>query len=192
MYDRSKQLGRELDRILVLDIEATCWPPGETPLDEQVDIIELGWCTIDLQTKSITNPSNILVKPQRSKVSDYCTNLTGLTQQEVSKGTFFPEALRFIHKRNPLKKIAWASYGDSDREQMIKQCKDFDIPYPFSNSHMNISTLFSMMNGINREISLHKALDQIGIKSYGDAHRAGSDAFDAAQVLLHLLIRGRP
>lgn len=42
-------MARKLDRILVVDIEATCWegnpPPGQTS-----EIIEIGLCVLDVPT----------------------------------------------------------------------------------------------------------------------------------------------
>ena len=50
-------MARKLDRILVVDIEATCWegnpPPGQTS-----EIIEIGLCVLDVPT--LRAPSSAL------------------------------------------------------------------------------------------------------------------------------------
>ena len=72
-------MAKKLDQILVIDIESTCWE--ETPPSGQEnEIIEIGICPIDIATGERLEKESILVKPERSQVSEFCTNPTTLTQ----------------------------------------------------------------------------------------------------------------
>jgi len=74
-------MARKLDRILVIDVEATCWegnpPPGQTS-----EIIEIGLCMLDVPTLTRAEQRTIIVRPVCSRVSAYCTQLTTLTQAD--------------------------------------------------------------------------------------------------------------
>jgi len=67
------------DEIVVIDLEATCWStPEETALNTS-EIIEVGVCLLDALTGEIHNPRGLIVKPQVSVVSEFCTELTSIT-----------------------------------------------------------------------------------------------------------------
>ncbi len=75
-------MNRAATLLNVVDVEATCWQDG--PPDGQVsEIIEIGLTTVDLSLGQRIGRHRILVRPQRSAVSAFCTELTGLTQAEV-------------------------------------------------------------------------------------------------------------
>ena len=74
--------------VLVIDVESTCWEPPEQPLPGEIsEIIEIGIAVVDIKELKIVKNSSIIIKPQRSKLSNFCTKLTTLTQEnQVDKG----------------------------------------------------------------------------------------------------------
>ena len=72
-------MARKLDRILVVDAEATCWE-GDPPAGQISEIIEIGLCVLDVATLTRVERRDILVRPVCSTVSPYCSRLTTLTQ----------------------------------------------------------------------------------------------------------------
>ena len=74
---------RMLDKILVIDLEATCWE-GDPPPGQSSEIIEIGLCVLDVATGARSEPQAILVRPQRSALSDYCIQLTTLTPEMLA------------------------------------------------------------------------------------------------------------
>ena len=76
-------MARKLDQIIVLDIEATCWE-GEIPRGQENEIIEVGLCLLEPKTGERSAKASYLVRPERSKVSEFCTRLTTLTLRNVS------------------------------------------------------------------------------------------------------------
>lgn len=72
----------------VVDVEATCWA-DRTPPGQVSEIIEIGLATVDLAAARRTGRHRILVRPQRSAVSPFCTDLTGLTQNDADAGITF-------------------------------------------------------------------------------------------------------
>lgn len=84
--------------ILVVDLEATCWktrpnpPPGQSH-----EIIEIGWAILDTESDppTITSNGTFLVKPVRSIVSEFCTELTTITPELLeAEGMTLEEAFR--------------------------------------------------------------------------------------------------
>src|SRR5712692_4578814 len=111
-----------LDQVLVIDIEATCWE-GSIPAGQESEIIEIGICTLEVVSGRRLEKRSILVKPEYSRVSQFCTELTGLTQEQVDRGIPFAEACFLLKKDFASDKRAWASYGNYDRLQIMRQCQ---------------------------------------------------------------------
>ena len=107
-------MARKLNRLLVIDIESTCWP-GDPPPGEESEIIEIGICVVNIATLTREAPQSILVRPQRSSVSSFCSELTTLTQADVEQGVTLAEACRVLRETYHAKNRLWASYGDYDR-----------------------------------------------------------------------------
>ena len=79
-----------LDKIVVVDLETTCWEKRER--DQIMEVIEMGVCLLDIGSSEITDRQSILIQPVYSVVSEFCTKLTPLTQELVETGIGFREA----------------------------------------------------------------------------------------------------
>jgi inhibitor of KinA sporulation pathway (predicted exonuclease) len=178
----------KLDQIIVIDIEATCWD-SSPPEGEENEIIEVGICTLDIQTWERLERKSILVKPEKSAVGPFCTELTGITQAMVDEGVTFAKACGILRNDYFSRRRVWASYGDYDRKLFEKQCTARQIKYPFGSTHINIKNLYAIMNGLNREIGLYRVLEQLKLPFEGKAHRGHYDAWNAAVVLAKLMDR---
>src|SRR5947207_2903746 len=130
-------MAKLLDRILVIDLEATCWPRGQEPAGFESEVIEIGVCEVDVASATIVGGASIMVRPERSAVSPFCTQLTTLTQDMVDAGMRFEEACKTLRKQYQSEDRAWASYGDYDRAQFERQCKSSSVRYPFGRTHLN-------------------------------------------------------
>jgi len=183
-------LAKKLDQILVIDIESTCWQ-GNPPSGQESEIIEIGICTLDIASGERGEKRSILVKPERSKVSDFCTQLTTLTQEQVDKGVDFANACSILRNKYASKDKVWASYGDYDRRQFEKQCQARKVSYPFGTSHINVKTLFAVIHAFPEEIGMAEALELLGIPLEGIHHRGIDDAWNIAAILSELLLQRR-
>jgi inhibitor of KinA sporulation pathway (predicted exonuclease) len=175
-----------LDRILVIDVEATCWR-GHPPLGQEREIIEIGLCPLDVTQRQPLAKESILVKPTRSQVSAFCTELTTLTQNQVDEGISFRQACGYLRGQHQSHRRLWASYGEYDRHKFVKQCKAFNVKYPFSDRHLNVKTLVAMVLGLRHEVGMAKALELLEIPLEGTHHRGDDDALNIAKILARLL-----
>lgn len=71
-------MAKKLDQIIVVDLEATCWE-GNPPPGEEQEIIEIGVCALDIASGKRSRKRSLLIRPERSTVSHFCTQLTTLT-----------------------------------------------------------------------------------------------------------------
>jgi inhibitor of KinA sporulation pathway (predicted exonuclease) len=179
-----------VDKIVVVDIEATCWKDG-TPDGEKSDIIEIGIALLDVRTLKIGTSRQILTKPARSNVSAFCTQLTGITEEKVANGIALSEGCALLRKEYESDMRLWASYGDYDRRMFETCCAEQGIRYPFGRGHLNVKTLLAVTLGLPCEVNLETALEKVGIKFLGRPHCGKDDAHNLARLLSILLERGR-
>jgi len=176
-----------LDKILVIDLEATCWRE-KPPRGQQSEIIEIGLCVLDVRSGERAIPKAILVKPQKSTLSDYCMQLTTLTPEMLADGLSFSEACLLLQETYHSQARTWASYGDYDRLQFMKQCQDWGVPYPFGRSHINVKNLFALQRDLAQEVDLQRGMDLIGLPFEGTLHRGVDDAWNIAAMLSRMLL----
>ncbi len=181
---------RKLDSILVVDVESTCWE-GPPPAGEDNEIIEIGTCLLDVATGERKGRESIIVRPERSRVSGYCTKLTTLTQAQVDQGMSFTEACNLLKEKFGSDQRLWASYGDYDRQMFDRQCHERGVLYPFGKGHLNVKSLFAVTCSLSREIGLSRALKHLGLDLEGTHHRGGDDAWNVAAILSKLLLAAR-
>ena len=180
-------MAKLLDKILVVDIEATCWE-GNVPEGMNSDIIEIGVCLLDIQTGEISDNRGILVHPERSTISPFCTQLTTITTELIEKeGVSFSEALRILKKDYLSQSRAWASFGAYDVKMFQRQCQDLGKGYPFSPSHINVKTVFALKNKLSHELGMDDALKFLDIPLEGTHHRGVDDAKNIAKILREIL-----
>jgi inhibitor of KinA sporulation pathway (predicted exonuclease) len=171
------------DKIIIIDLEATCWQTT-VPQGQENEIIEIGLAVLDSETGAITQNQGILIKPQRSIVSPFCTELTTITQDLLDQnGVSFEEAIeKLVDEYNP-DLYTWASYGQYDLNMLRKQCKSFGIPYPMGEEHINVKTSFGDKFGLVKPTGMNGALHLLDIPLEGTHHRGIDDAKNIAKIL---------
>ena len=180
-------MAKELDKIVVIDVEATCWE-GKIPGGMDNEIIEIGICLLDIRNGEITDNRGILVKPDRSEISPFCTTLTTITPEMVAQeGIAFKEACAILRKEYLTQSRAWASFGAYDLKQFQRQCTATGVGYPFGPSHINVKTLFALHKRLAHEQGMAGALAILDIPLEGTHHRGVDDANNIAKVLRQVL-----
>ncbi|MFJ9518828.1 exonuclease domain-containing protein [Kitasatospora sp. NPDC101801] len=173
----------------VVDIEATCWE-GTPPAGAVSEIIEIGLTVVDLGSRRRVGRLRIVVRPARSSVSAFCTELTGLTQAEVDGGVSFTEACRLLAREHLSGALPWASWGDYDRKQFTRQCAAARVAYPFGHRHLNAKAVFTEAYGLRKRPGMAQALALAGLPLEGRHHRGEDDAWNIAALVLDLAARG--
>jgi inhibitor of KinA sporulation pathway (predicted exonuclease) len=184
-------MAKRLNQVLVIDIESTCWNGGFPPRGQANDIVEIGLCPLELATGRRLEKRSILVRPERSTVSGFCTELTTLTEEQVNGGIAFKDACKVLEDEYRSHDRLWASFGDYDRRQFEKQCRETGVPYPFGPSHLNVKTLSAISKSLPGELGLPQTMALFGLPFEGTHHRGHDDAWNIAALLWEIVKRCR-
>lgn len=187
---------RKVDKLVVIDVEATCWkddslPPSMLPRRDDSEIIEVGVCTLTLSmpTLVVGDVRSIIVKPEKTEVSAFCTELTGITQEQVDKGISFAEACRILRKDYDVKNRSWASYGKYDDNIFTRECTRKNVSYPFGKFHINIKAVVETILG--QTLGMDAALKAFNLTLDGRHHSGVDDAKNIAKLYATILQRCR-
>ena len=179
-------MARLLDRIIVVDLESTCWE-GPPPPGQVSEIIEIGVAVVDAASLERVEKHSILVRPVLSQVSEFCTRLTTLTADQLASAGSLADAAQVLRKEFRSKDRLWASWGDYDRRQFERVCGELGVGYPFGPGHLNVKTLFAVAHGLDAELGLDTACQRLGLAFEGTHHRGVDDAWNIAGLLTGLL-----
>jgi len=181
---------RKLNPIVVVHTASTTWET-RPPEGQHSEIIEIGVCDLDLVKREIGEVESFVVQSQTSRVSPFCTSVTGLTQEQVDQGMRFESACRILEKKHDTASLVWASYGDFDRRQFDKECYFSNVTYPFGSRHLNVKTLASLAVGLDAEAGLTRVMSALGMERTGDGKKAGDECYNVVRVLAELMMRLR-
>ena len=171
--------------IVALDVEATCWKKGV--FSRKKETIEIGAVLVQLDRAESKWPEfQTFVRPQRlPRLSSFCRELTGITQENVDAAPTFPEALRlFLEWSEPLERIVLASWSRYDLWQLELDLEAHGLPklaVPF----LDVKKLAARTVGGRSFDATARELapDTAAMPS----HRAGPDARRTARILKRLL-----
>lgn len=179
---------KNLNQILVVDVESTCWNTKQEQGDNDNEIIEIGITTLNLDKSmryTLGDTESILVKPF-GPISEFCTQLTTITPEMVNGAPRFGDALNYLKNKYNSKEKTWASWGDYDRLQFERQCKTSIYSYPFSSTHLNVKNLWAIMHR-HKPCGMMEALEYMGFNHTGTHHRGSDDSRNIAYLLMNLL-----
>ncbi len=172
--------------LIVVDLEATCWDTSRPR--NHMEIIEIGAVRLDAAL-TIVDEFDSFVRPVvESKLSQFCTALTTITQAEVDGADMFPTVFaRFLDwvGTGPHRLCSW---GFFDVGQFRLDCTRFGLVFPeqFESDHLNIKQVFADWKGVRR-CGMTAALDLLGLPLAGTHHRGIDDARNIARIVQQTL-----
>lgn len=192
-------MAKDLSKVVIIDIEATCWRKGEAK-GKTSEIIEVGLVVLDMKRKSIVGKYGELIKPMKSKISPFCTELTGISDamykgnepdfKDYLWGLKAWLCMQYENKAwgvRALKDVTWASWGDYDRVQFNRNCTMYGVKYPFGRTHINIKNLFALKYGLPKELNVQDALAHLRMVFSGNLHRALDDALNITSLFMNAM-----
>lgn len=172
--------------LVVFDLEATCWDETESIDRAKSEIIEIGAVRIDKETAQVLNTFQIFVKPTvNRKLSDYCKNLTKITQEDVDSACEFSMAMdSFTKWLSPTDEYI-LSWGYYDKNQIEREAdtKSYtgEILNILKKSHINMKNQFAHIYN-TRQCGMTKALKKLNLELQGTHHRGIDDALNMARI----------
>lgn len=171
---------------IVIDLEATCWEDASFQKANS-EIIEIGVALIDFESRSVIKSKRYLIKPKKSTISEYCTELTGITPEMIAtEGMDLSRASKLIRQEFSPTHIAWGAWGN-DLEALQSACANQKAIFPFSSSYIDIGLLYSLKKGDSKKWNLEKALKEEELDFEGTPHRGLDDAINTAKLFIKML-----
>src|SRR5262245_17812653 len=172
-------------RILVVDVEATCWKKGV--FSRKKETIEIGAVKLLLDRDATQWPEfQTFVRPRRlPRLSSFCRELTGITQENVDSAPAFPEALQlFLKWSQPLEQVVLATWSRYDLWQLDLDLEAHGLPKR-TIPYFDVKKLAGRIVGPKSfaETARQLAPDCVDMPS----HRAMADAHRTARILNRLL-----
>lgn len=182
------------ETLLVIDLEATCWrdqrtPDGKPQSVENMEIIELG-CALATREGQVLDSRSFLVRPTRYPIlSEFCTELTSITQAMVTEAPDFRGAVQLLNEwiGSPSEDFLWCSWGNYDRLHMAAQSQlDLAKPVNLAYPHLNLKRLWRRTTGQKKKNGLTSALAFHDLVFEGNHHRGVDDARNIARLLPYM------
>lgn len=155
-------------------------------------IIMLGACVGNISTGEIIDKLSIFVNPEE-QVTEYITNLTGITQAQVDSGVHITEAYdKFVEFHKKYKSfVNVGQWGTGDIRQLLQQVRQHReiTEHPFGRREIDVKTLYVAYRAFNGEHpsgGLKKAHNRLKVKFQGPAHNALNDAVGAFNMFCAL------
>jgi inhibitor of KinA sporulation pathway (predicted exonuclease) len=177
------------DYYLIIDLEATCSDIGEVPRHE-MEIIEIGAVMQSSLTYEIESEFQTFVRPVRyPELTEFCTKLTGITQNDVADAPLFPVAIEAMKEwMFAFDDSLFCSWGDYDRNQFTQDCAYHQLAYPFRSKHLNLKAEFTRTVGTRKKLGIADALRYLGLEFEGSHHRGLDDAKNIARIVRRVCI----
>ena len=170
---------------IVLDLEATCWADGNK--GHQMEIIEIG--AVKIKNQEIIDEYDCFIRPVINPIlSDFCTELTTIKQEDVKDAKTFPYVLRDFLEwcENDLEEdySIW-TWGKFDRTQFEKDCAFHKVDDTWLiDRHFNLSEAFRVLNRA-KKMGIVQASKRVDITLEGTLHRGIDDAKNIAKIFLN-------
>ncbi|MFK4135944.1 exonuclease domain-containing protein [Pseudomonas luteola] len=172
----------DYSKLVSFDMEMCCWNEGDRDVGE---IISIGLVEIDLHRGVLLRESQYIVKPVKDAVSEYCTQLTGLTQALVNKqGKPLHDVLDSIKRKFGGPQKIYTAWGTDD-QYLSKQCSELGIESSPIQSCLNAAQLYAIRKRHKGgRLSMVKAMASEGLTFQGKQHSALDDARNLARLIL--------
>jgi inhibitor of KinA sporulation pathway (predicted exonuclease) len=181
---------------IIVDLESTCVENKDPNF--QNEIIEIGAVKVNHKGE-VLGEFQAFVKPVRNPIlSDFCKELTTITQAEVDAAKSFryvlPSFLNWCSEEQdaelPMKdmfnNVWFCSWGYYDKSQFRKDCDFHSFVTDWIDNHISLKHQHGAMIGIPRGLGMKAALNKLKIKFEGVQHRALSDAKGITNIFLSL------
>lgn len=166
----------------IVDFELTC--NGELEgKDFFNEIVEIGLVGLDISKREIAYKDSVLIKPEKSFLTQYFTDLTGLTKEDYESAMTYKKAIVYLQNRYSVRKRIWLGYGNDD-EALKKNCRVKKTIYPFCDEYINLYSLLSIRFGQFERLSLVNMLKKNNMDFIGRQHRALDDAYNTARLFM--------
>ncbi|NXA76936.1 ERI2 exoribonuclease, partial [Thryothorus ludovicianus] len=201
---RSEPAGQRFAFLIVLDFEATCWG-DRGRRGPEITVL------LNTSTGTIESEFHMYVQPQEHPIlSEFCKELTGITQNQVDEGVplniCLSQFLKWIQKIQKEKKIIFSTDTQSNSEAKVcafvtwtdwdlgvclhYECKRKQLLKPdILNSWIDLKATYRAFYN-RKPKGLNGALQDLGIAFEGREHSGLDDSRNTARLAWRLICDG--
>lgn len=170
---------------IIFDLEATCIRDKKSNPDFENEIIEIG--AVKLNSKGdIIDKFSVITKPRTDTIlTEFCTELTTITQNDIDNGIDLKIALiDFYNWSKDSKLISWGGYDmtqitrDTVRKDLLNEIDLNDM----IDRHLNFRVWYKEFKGMKKRCGMRKALNIEKIEMSGTHHRGIDDAINISKI----------
>lgn len=168
---------------VVFDLEATCWKNDRT---RQNEIIEIGAVLVN-EDQQIVDTFEQFVRPiVHPQLSDFCTELTSITQAQVDGAPAFEEAVANFQEwfGGIDGEYLLCSWGFYDKSQLKKDCILHGLDYSWTKRHISVKHQYAKIKSLPKPVGMPTALEKEGFALEGTHHRGIDDAKNIAKIFV--------
>ncbi|MFQ3202429.1 3'-5' exonuclease [uncultured Pseudoalteromonas sp.] len=174
---------------LIIDVEANC-PEKDSVTLEDMEMVEIGAVMVCANTLEKVSEFNTLIKPVKSKLTPFFTQLTTITENDLKDAPSYPEAFKaFTHWLDNFTDYLFCSWGNYDKQQFEQDSAVHNLPYPIPAPHLNIKKQFSKAQRVRKRQGMAGALKLAQIPIEGTHHRGIDDANNMVKLMPYVLGR---
>ena len=181
--------------LFVLDFEANC------KKDERIvpqEIIEFPIVPVDVKAQKVLYDSvfHSYVTPTETKLTEFCTELTGITESLIGNAGTIKEVLQQVQKyiidldidEND---FCFVTCGDFDFRCLKREAEHKKLDYPDClKRYINIKDIFRTFFSVKGSSSMTHMLDYFKLNLDGKHHSGIDDSKNIAKILMEMLNKG--
>lgn len=176
--------------IACVDLEATC---DDSPKFNRrhMEIIEFG-CTLLNSKYEVVGTFNSFVRPTiNPTLTEFCKGLTTITQEQVDSADTWDvvaaQIAEFFASTIPEgSNEIWVSWGDFDRNLIVRECDRYNVTDPMSPIHFNLKALEASHRNSKKQHGMKGTMERMGLVFPGILHRACDDAMALSMIMREL------
>lgn len=180
---------------IVFDLEATCWDQQTGTADDifkqrnEMETIEIGAVKTDFNFNVIDEFQTFIRPILNPILSEFCTQLTTITNKDTDNAPYFKEAYSQWIKwaDRPARYIAWGNY---DYNQLTKDCSRAGIQLFSNEKYRNGKFMMQDMRGFVGK-GLGQEVKRYNLTFEGTPHRGIDDAKMISKVLNAALLENQ-
>lgn len=170
-------------QFIIFDLEATCWENDRTRTNE---IIEIGAVKLNDRLEFIDAFSKFIKPSLNPILSEFCTNLTSISQNDVDSASSFNKVMSDFENwaLSQDTNVLFCSWGFYDKKQIIRECRIKNYSgriIKLLDKHISLKHRFAELKRIE-PCGMGKALSILGLPLEGTHHRGIDDAKNIAKI----------
>ncbi|MGH1338012.1 MAG: exonuclease domain-containing protein [Aureispira sp.] len=170
---------------IIYDLEATCWETDLETRGKRREIIEIGGVLLNERGEFQSQFESFVQPVIHPMLSDFCQQLTTISQVEVNQADKFPEVIEDFQDWIGLhdgEEYLLCSWGFFDRSALMKDCQYHKLEDKWAKKHISLKEQYPRIKNMGRAVGMNKALKLEGFEFEGTMHRGIDDAINLTKI----------